>query len=105
MSDLRRHWPEYVMEASLLALFMVSAATFATLFQHPASPASHLLMGGALSRAPMGLAMGLTAIALIYSPIGQRSGAHMNPAVTVTFWRLGKITTTDAVGYVASQFV
>ena len=46
----------------------------------------------------MGIAMGLTAVALIYSPLGARSGAHMNPAVTLTFLRLGKIAPVDAVG-------
>ena len=45
--------------------------------------------------------MGLTAIALIYSPWGQRSGAHMNPAVTLTFLRLGKVAPWDAVFYIA----
>jgi aquaporin Z len=48
--------------------------------------------------------MGSTAIALIYSPMGQRSGAHMNPAVTLTYWRLRKIETWDAVFYVVAQF-
>ena len=38
----------------------------------------------------MGLAMGSTAALIIYSPWGQRSGAHMNPAVTLTFFRLYK---------------
>ncbi len=57
-----------------------------------------------LRRALMGLAMGLTAIGIIYSPWGQRSGAHINPAVTLTFWRLGKVATWDAVFYVAAQF-
>ena len=51
----------------------------------------------------MGLAMGLTAVALIYSPAGRRSGAHMNPAVTLTFWRLGKIAGNDAAAYIAAQ--
>ena len=29
----------------------------------------------------------------------------MNPAVTLAFWRLGKISTFDAVGYIVGQFV
>jgi aquaporin Z len=58
-----------------------------------------------LRRIPMGFAMGLTAMALIYSPWGQRSGAHFNPSVTLTFWRLGKVAPWDAVFYVAAQFV
>ena len=57
-----------------------------------------------LQRALMGLIMGLTAIAIIYSPWGQQSGAHLNPAVTLTFWRLGKVRTWDAVFYVLAQF-
>jgi len=49
--------------------------------------------------------MGLTAGVLIYSPLGARSGAHMNPAVTLTFLRLGKIAPVDAAGYITAQFV
>jgi aquaporin Z len=51
------------------------------------------------------MAMGATAIAIIYSPIRKRSGAHFNPAVTLTFWRLGKVETWDALGYAFSQFI
>ena len=53
----------------------------------------------------MGLAMGLTAAGLIYSPLGRRSGAHMNPAVTLTFLRLRKVRPGDAAGYVIAQFI
>ena len=49
--------------------------------------------------------MGLTAVAIISSPFGQRSGAHMNPALTLTFLSLGKIAPWDALFYVAAQFV
>ena len=35
---LGRHWPEYLMEAAGLGLFMISACLFATLIEHPASP-------------------------------------------------------------------
>lgn len=87
-----------------LAAFMCSAALFATLLQHPASPWRMTTSDGWTARVPMGAAMGLTAIAIIYSPPGRRSGAHMNPAVTLTFWRLGKIAPIDVAGYVAAQF-
>jgi len=53
----------------------------------------------------MGLAMGLTAVAITYSKWGQRSGAHLNPALTLTFLRLGKIKPTDAGFYILFQFV
>jgi len=48
--------------------------------------------------------MGLTLAAIVYSPIGRRSGAHMNPALTLTYLRLGKISSADAAAYVAAQF-
>jgi aquaporin Z len=98
------HWPEYLMEAAGLGLFMVSACLFAVLLEHPASPIRRGLDSALLRRIPMGLAMGLTAVAIIYSPWGQRSGAHLNPAVTLTFWRLGKVRAWDAASYVAAQF-
>ena len=52
-----------------------------------------------------GIAMGSTAIALVFSPLGKRSGAHFNPAVTLTFWRLGKVKNWDAVFYIVAQFI
>jgi aquaporin Z len=104
-STLLRHWPEYLIEAALLGLFMISAALFTALLEHPASPAHHAIASPHLRRALIGVAMGLTAIALIYSPWGQRSGAHMNPATTLTFLRLGKVQPWDAAFYIGAQFL
>ncbi|MBX7259247.1 MAG: aquaporin [Candidatus Hydrogenedentes bacterium] len=101
---LRNHFPEYVMEATLLGCFMISACAFATMLYHPASPVSQSVRGEGTRRALMGIAMGLTAVGLIHSPWGKQSGAHMNPAVTLTFYRLGKIASVDAIAYVAAQF-
>jgi len=97
------HWPEYLIEAACLGLFMLSACLFGTLFEHPASPIRQAIADPTARRVPMGLAMGLTAIGLIYSPLGQRSGAHMNPSTTLTFFRLGKIAPHDAVAYMLAQ--
>ena len=102
---LASHWPEYLLEALGLGLFMISACAFTVLLEHPASPARQVIDDGLLRRFLIGIAMGLTAIALIYSPIGKRSGAHMNPAVTFTFWRLGKVQAWDAVFYALFQFI
>ena len=100
---LEEHWPEYLAEALGLGFFMVSACVFGTLLGHPGSPAARAIPDGLARRLLMGLAMGLTAVALIYSPWGRRSGAHLNPATTLTFWRLGKVAGPDAAWYVLAQ--
>lgn len=100
-----RHWPEYLMEAACLGLFMVSACSSTVLLQHPASILRQMIPSSFLRRCLTGTAMGLTAIALIYSPWGKQSGAHLNPSVTLTFFRLGKIEPWDAAFYVLAQFI
>ena len=95
---------EYLIEAVALAAFMVSACVFGTLLFHASSPAQDTLAQPWMRRAMMGVLMGLTAVAIIYSPWGKRSGAHMNPALTLTFFRLGRIAPRDAAYYIAAQF-
>jgi aquaporin Z len=101
---LARHWPEYLMEAAELALFMIAAAVSAAVLDHPASPVRQAIDSPILRRMIGGVLMGLTAIALVRSPWGRQSGAHMNPSLTLTFLRLGKIAPADAACYVAAQF-
>ncbi len=98
------HWPEYLIEAGAIGTFMVSAAVFAAVLYHPSSPISGTISNELIRRALMGLAMGSTAATIIYSPWGQRSGAHMNPAVTLTFFRLGRVARPDFIGYISAQF-
>lgn len=99
------HWPEYLMEAAGLGFFMISAAVVTASLEYPQAPLHDLFPDPTVRRILIGLAMGLTAIGLIYSSWGKRSGAHLNPAVTMTFFRLGKIRGGDAFWYVLSQFV
>ena len=103
-ASLRAHWPEYLMEAGLLGAFMVSACVFGALYEFPQSPIHRAIDSGWLRRLLMGISMGLTAIGIIYSPWGKQSGAHINPSVTVTFFRLGKIKFWDALFYLVAQF-
>src|SRR5438105_11364110 len=104
LHTLKEHWPEYLCEAAELGLFMISAGLFTILLHHPSSPVLNFIPSEFVRRMLTGIAMGSTAIALIFSPLGKRSGAHFNPAVTLTFWRLGKVKNWDAVFYIIAQF-
>ena len=84
---------------------MISACLFGALYEFPGSPVRQAIESSLIRRMLMGLSMGLTAIGIIYSPWGKQSGAHINPSVTLTFFRLGKIKVWDAVFYIACQFV
>jgi aquaporin Z len=102
--SIRSHWREYGMEGALLGCFMISACFFGILYEFPGSPVRQAIESDALRRVLMGLSMGLTAIFIIYSPWGKQSGAHINPAITLTYYRLGKIPLGDALFYMAAQF-
>src|SRR5260370_37268475 len=92
------------MEAGELGLYMFFTSAFATLLQPPASPVRHFIVGDLSRRVLMGLAMGTTVIATIMSPWGKQSGGHFNPAITLTFYRLGKVEVWDAMFYATAQF-
>jgi aquaporin Z len=104
-ASLRHHWPEYAMEVAELGSYLFVACVFATLLQHPASVVREFVSSSLARRALMGLAMGATAIAIVTSPWGKRSGGHFNPAITFTFYRLGKVEFWDTWFYVIAQFL
>ena len=101
---LTTHWPEYLMEAAGLGLFMLSACGWGSILEYPGSFAHNAIPDPTLRRLLMGILMGVTAIAIIYSPWGKQSGAHLNPAVTLTFLRLGKVAGWDGLFYMLAQF-
>src|SRR5262249_28064070 len=51
------------------------------------------------------LCMAITAICLIYSHWGRRTGALMNPAIVVGFVRLGRLQLADAIGFIVAQLI
>ena len=102
---VRSHWRLYVYEGVELAWFMVAACVATVVLFGVGSPVVQWVPSAALRRLVLGLAMGATAVMIIHSPMGKRSGAHFNPAITLTYLRLGKIGWWDAAGYVVGQFV
>lgn len=105
MKTLRETWPEALIEAISLGLFMISALGFTILLEHPASPVRAALPNPDLRRFLIGGAMGATLLSLVYNRFGARSGAHLNPAFTFTFWRLGKLDGGKAGLYAVAQFL
>jgi aquaporin Z len=55
---LREHWPEYLLEALELAIFMVSASLFTALLEYPVSPVHQAIPDRFLRRTLIGIAMG-----------------------------------------------
>ena len=92
------------MEAGELGLYMFFACALATLLQHPGSPLRHFIDSSLARRALYGLAMGSTVIGIVLTPWGKQSGGHFNPAITFTFYRLGKVDLWDAFFYATAQF-
>lgn len=105
MASLGHHWPEYVMEVGEVGCYLFVACALTTLLQHPGSIVRQFVSNGLARTALMGIAMGSTAVAIVMSPWGKRSGGHFNAAITFSFYRLGKVELWDSWFYVIAQFV
>jgi aquaporin Z len=91
----RCHWRSWAAEAAGTAL-MVLAILLAAGATLGAGSARFLLLGAIVA----------PCVALIAaSPLGKLSGAHINPAVTLGFWGLGRLSLKDVAGYVSAQLV
>ena len=100
-----KHWEEYASEmlgTAFLLFCVVGAVAFlfgsrAFLPRLIPSSALRLLLVGLL----LGGASGLVAL----TPPGRLSGAHLNPAMSLGFWVLGKMHGRDVIGYIAGQLL
>ena len=78
--------------------------TFVLLFAGTGAIVIDGLNDGVITHGGIALAFGLAVLVMIYS-IGDVSGAHINPAVTVAFWAAGRLEGRLVAPYVLSQFV
>ena len=102
---LREHWPEYLIEGWALGSLMISIGSFVTVLELPKSPLYALVPSSSLRAVLLALAIGVTITLLIQSPWGKRSGAHMNPAITLAFLRLKRIRLWDALFFILAQSI
>lgn len=87
-----------------MGLYLLLTCIFATLIQHPASPIRQVVTNDLVRRAALGVSIGVTIVAIVTTPWGKQSGGHLNPAMTFSFYRLGKVEFWDAVFYGVAQF-
>ena len=102
---LRNHWPMYIYELLGLAWVLLVAGIVASALWAPLSPLGAWVPSELARRGVMVVSMADALVAFIYSPAGQTSGAHINPAVTLTFFALGRVEPWDAAFYVVAQFL
>ncbi len=97
LATFRRHWPDYCKQAADLAGFVIVAGGVAPLLEYQGSPARTVIKSAPPRHAVLGSVMAVFVAALVYSPWGERTGAHINPAVIWSFSRLGRIGGWDAL--------
>jgi aquaporin Z len=100
-----RKFTDYCYEALGLGIFMFSAGLFDAIIDHPDLYIRHHIQSALIRRFLIGLSMGITALYIFNSPFGKKSGAYINPAVTIVQWLLGNIDKKDAFFYSLFQFI
>jgi aquaporin Z len=100
---MKDHWPEYLAEFFGTALMMMIGVGAIVLMWSSTSVMPELIPSEALRRLITGTLFAGGATAVVLSPLGQRSGGHINPAVTFAFWWKDQVTTPDAICYVVAQ--
>ena len=78
--------------------------TFALVFAGTGAIVINEVSNGAITHAGIAITFGLVVLAMIYT-LGDISGAHLNPAVTLGFWAARRLPARDIVPYIASQLI
>ena len=85
------------------ALFAEFLGTAALVFAGTGAIIINDVSSGAIGHAGIAITFGLIVLAMIYT-LGDVSGAHLNPAVTIAFSAAGRFEVTRVIPYVAAQF-
>jgi aquaporin NIP len=76
--------------------------TFALVFAGTGAIVINEVSGGVITHVGIALTFGLIVLAMIYT-VGDISGAHLNPAVTIGFWAARRMSGRETLPYIASQ--
>lgn len=100
---MKEHFPEYLAEFAGTAIMMAIGIGAVALMWSEGSVMRALIASDPLRRLATGILFAGGATLVVISPLGQRSGGHLNPAMTLAFWWKGHVRTPDLFGYVAAQ--
>lgn len=78
--------------------------TFCLVFAGCGAIVANSVLGGAVTHVGIAMTFGLVVLAMIYS-VGNISGAHLNPAVTIGFCAAGRMPWKEAPAFILSQCV
>jgi len=92
------------MSANSRKYFSELIGTFALVFCGTGAIVINDTSGGVVTHVGVAVTFGLIVMAMIYS-LGEISGAHINPAVTIAFWFSGRFPGNQVAPYVAAQLI
>src|SRR5271169_1685845 len=78
--------------------------TFALVFAGTGAIIINETSGGVITHVGIALTFGLSVLSMIYT-VGDISGAHLNPAVTLGFWAARRLPGREVLPYIASQIL
>ena len=78
--------------------------TFALVFCGTGAIIINQESGGAITHAGIAITFGLIVASMIYA-VGDISGAHLNPAVTLAFWVAKEFPAKEIIPYIGSQTI
>jgi aquaporin Z len=99
----RLPWQLFVSEMVGTGLLLLGGLSLVILAFGAGSPIAALLPSVKLRQVITGFLFGCVGLAVTLSPVGEVSGAHINPAVTLGFLLMGKLKPRQAFGYVVAQ--
>jgi aquaporin Z len=97
------HPIDWVCECAGTAFQLFCGFCLVALLESPRSAAHAHVSSAGLRLVLIGIAFGLLAAVVALSPVGRRSGAHLNPAVTIGFALRGHTRPRDVAGYAVGQ--
>jgi Major intrinsic protein len=97
------HWAEWGSEFAGTGILLFGGLSGLFLDFAPGSPVAAVLPGESVRLLITGLILGATGLLVTVTPFGRRSGAHLNPSVSLAFWRRGHMHPHDLIGYVTAQ--